>query len=128
MRTKDERVCKMCKLFEKNESNEKAKISFSFSGNRSVNICVVFEYLEDWCCGKGAFIFRQLAKQFKLDLVGFDPKNIFISEKYSFNEWDEKGHVVIYCLPFDSNKFHLKNLQDKNCVQYSTCYDHLKNL
>ena len=43
MRTKDERVCEMCKLFEKNESNEKAKISFSFSSNRSVNICVVFE-------------------------------------------------------------------------------------
>ena len=38
---------KCVNLFKKNESNEKAKISFSFSGNRSVNICVVFEYLED---------------------------------------------------------------------------------
>ena len=65
---------------------------------------------------------RQLLKQFKLDMVGYDPNNIFISEKYSLNEHGDRRRVVTYCIPFNADKFRETNLQNKNFLEYDTKY------
>ena len=102
----------MCRLFQRYDDNERIKISVSVSTERKIRVYFVFDFLEDWLCNKGAFILRQLLKQFKLAMVGYDPNNIFVFEKYSFDEWGDKGYIVTYCIPFDADKFHETNLQD----------------
>ena len=119
---KNERICEMCLLFARNESNEYVRISHSITKTRSVDFYIVSEYLEGWCCGRGAFILRQLIKQFKLDMVGFDPNNLFISQKYSFDEWGDKGNTAVYSLPFDEDKFCFENLQGDDFRHYNTRY------
>ena len=38
-------------------------------------------------------------------MVGYDPNNIFVFEKYYFDEWGDKGHIVTCCIPFDADNF-----------------------
>ena len=111
----------MCRFFQRYESNERIKISFSVSAERNIRVYVVFDFLEDWLCNKGAFILRQLLKQFKLDIVDYDP-NIIVVFFWRIDEWGDKGYVVTYCMPFDADKFHETNLQDKNFVEYDFRY------
>ena len=114
MTTKTERVLKMCRLFQGNENSELVMVQYSLAKDGCAKIYVTFEYLEDWCCGRGAYILRQLSRQFKLDMLGFYIDNLFFSEKYQFDEWGEKGHTIRYCLPLDEDKFHFKVLQNDN--------------
>ena len=66
---------------------------------------VAFTYLENWNKGRGAFILRQLVKQFTLDIVVFDPYNLFVSQKCSFDEGEYKGNTIVCSTPFDPNFF-----------------------
>ena len=61
--------------------------------------------MENWNKGSGGFILRQLIKQFKLDMVGFDPYNLFVSQRYSFDDGEYKGNTIAYSIPFDPDKF-----------------------
>lgn len=122
MTTITERVFKMCRLFQSNESSKLVRVQYSPAKDGNRKIYVTFEYLEDWCCGRGAYILRQLDQPFKLDMVGFDIDNLFVSEKYQFDEWGEKEHVICYCLPFDEDKFHFKNLLIDNFQTYNIRY------
>ena len=117
---KCERVNEICRHFQWYQGNERAKISFSISRERNVTVYAVFDFFEDWHNHKGAYILRQLLKQFKLDMVGYDPNNIFISEKYSFDEYGDRGQVVTYCIPFDADKFRETNLRSRNFLEYDT--------
>ena len=97
---KCERVNEMCRHFQRYQGNERAKISFCISRERNVTVYAVFDFLKDWHNHKGAYILRQLLQQFKLDMVGYDPNNIFISEKYFLDEHGDRRRVVTYCIPF----------------------------
>ena len=81
MTTKTERVLEMYQLFQDNENSELVMVQYSLAKDGSVKIYVTFEYLEDWCFGRGVYILRQLSQQFKLDMLGFDVDNFCISEK-----------------------------------------------
>ena len=110
----------MCLCFSRNESNENVRISYSITKSGSIDVYVVFTYLESWNKGRGAFILRQLVKQFKLDMVGFDPYNLFVSQKYLFDEGEYKGNTILYSIPFDPDKFLFENLQSDNFRYYDS--------
>ena len=100
---KNDRISDMCLCFSRNESNESVRISYS----TDILFCsiVAFTYLENWNKGRGAFILRQLVKQFTLDIVVFDPYNLFVSQKCSFDEGEYKGNTIVCSIPFDPNFF-----------------------
>ena len=103
----------MCLCFARNESNENLRI-YSITNSGSVDVYVVFTFFENWNKGRGAFILRQLIKQFKLDKVGFDLYNLFVSQRYLFGDGEYKGHTIVYSIPFDPDKFRFENLQCDN--------------
>ena len=111
-----------CVCFARNESNENVKISYSITKSVSVDVYVALTYLENWNKGRRAFTFRQLIKQFKLDMIGFDLNNLFVSQKYSFDEGEYKGNAIGYSIPFDPDKFCFENLQGVNFRYYDTSY------
>ena len=117
---KNDRISDMCLCFSRNESNENVRISYSITKSRSIDVYVVFTYLENWNKGRGAFILRQLVKQFKLDMFGFDSYNLFVSQKYSLDEGEYKGNTILYSIPFDPDKFLFENLQSDNFRYYNS--------
>ena len=72
---KNDRISDMCLYFARNESNENVRISYSITNSGSVDVYVVFTFLENWNKRRSTFILRQLIKQFKLDMVGFSLYN-----------------------------------------------------
>ena len=97
---KNDGISDTCLCFARNESNENVRISYSNTNSASVDVYVFFTYLENWNKGRGAFILTQLNKQFKLDMVGFDPCNLFVSQRYSFGdgEYKEIQSFILYLL------------------------------
>ena len=57
-------------------------------------------------------------------MIGFDPYNLFVFQRYSFDDGVYKGNTVVYSIPFDSDKFLFENLQCDNFRYYdsSCCY------
>ena len=45
---KNDRISDMCFCFARNESNENVRISYSITKSGSVDVYVVFTYLENW--------------------------------------------------------------------------------
>ena len=78
-----QRITEMCKLFADHESNKRVRISFSNSKD-GISVFVAFETPEDWIRGKGTYILRQMVKQFKLDMIEYDPQSI-LSKKIIFS-------------------------------------------
>ena len=78
-----QRIAEMCKLFAENESNKRVRISFSNSEDE-ISVFVAFKTTEDWIRDKGTYILRQMVKQFKLDMVEYDPQSI-LSKKIIFS-------------------------------------------
>ena len=119
---KNDRICFARNCFARNESNENFRISYSIKNSASVHVYIFFTYLENWNKGRGAFILTQLNKQFKLDMVGFDPYNLFVSQRYSFRDAEYKGNTIVYSIPFDPDKFPFENLQCDNFRYYDSSY------
>ena len=119
---KNDRISDTCICFARNESNENVRISYSITNSASVDVYVFFTYLENWNKGRGAFILTQLNKQFKLDMVGFDPYNLFVSQRYSLGDGEYKGNTIVYSIPFDPDKFPFENLQYDNFRYYDSSY------
>ena len=78
-----QRIAEVCKLFAEHESNKRVKISFSNSKN-GIGIFVALKNSEDWIHDKGTFILRQMVKQFKLHMVGYESESSFLKENYPF--------------------------------------------
>ena len=55
-------------------------------------------------------------------MIGFDLSNLFVSQKYSFDEGEYKGNAIDYSIPFDPDKFCFENLQGVNFRYYDTSY------
>ena len=116
---KNDRISDMCLYFARNESNENVRISYSITNSGSVDVYVVFTFLENWNKQRSTFILRQLIQQFKLDMVGFSLYNFFVSQRYSFDDGEYRGNTIFYSIPFDPDKFPFENLQ----CDYSRYYD-----
>ena len=66
------------------QSNKRVRISFSNS-KTGISIFVAFKNSEDWIRDKGTYILRQMVKQFKLHMVGYEPESIFVKENHLFH-------------------------------------------
>ena len=96
-------------------------ISFSNSKN-GISIFVAFKNSEDWIRDKGTYILRKMVKQFKLHMVGYEPESIFVKENYPFDMFGKKGHIIIYFIPFDFDKFSENNLHSDDYNEYNKSY------
>ena len=116
-----QRIAEMCKLFAENESNKRVRISFSNSEDE-ISVFVAFKTTEDWIRDKGTYILRQMVKQFKLDMVVYDPQSIFVKENYLFDMFGKQGHMLNYFIPFNFDKFSEKNLHSDDYSEYNKRY------
>ena len=99
-----QRIAEMCKLFAEHESYKRVRISFSNS-KIGISISVAFKNSKDWIRDKGTYILRQMVKQFKLHMAGYEPESIFVKQNYPFDMFGKKGYMITYFIRFDFDKF-----------------------
>ena len=92
------------------------------NSKNGISIFVTFKNSEDWILNKGTYILRQMVKQFKLHMVGYEPESIFVKENYLFDMFGKKGHMMTYFIPFNFAKFSEKNLHSDDYNEYNKRY------